>query len=85
MDSGVVSAGRDPDGLRRRLALIGTNRGIASTDTASVLATVEVFVELAFIVIENDQGALVVWLLNHPGEVAFFTDALKLAPKDFNH
>jgi hypothetical protein len=27
----------------------------------------------------------VVWLLNHPGEVAFFTDALKLAPKDFNH
>jgi hypothetical protein len=27
----------------------------------------------------------VVWLLNHPGEVAFFTDALKLALKDFNH
>jgi hypothetical protein len=45
----------------------------------------EVLVELAFIVIENEESALMVGLFNHPGEVAFFSRTVKLAFYDCDH
>jgi hypothetical protein len=68
-----------------RLALIGTNGGIAATVATAMRITLEVLIELALIVIEKKQGALMVGLFNHPGEVAFFPGTVKLALYDCDH
>jgi hypothetical protein len=44
-----------------------------------------VLIELALIVIENKESALMVGLFNHPGEVAFFPGTVKLTLYDCDH
>ncbi|MEY4633404.1 MAG: hypothetical protein RLZ18_776, partial [Actinomycetota bacterium] len=65
--------------------LIRANSGVPSASTARVLATLEVSVKLTFVVIENEESAGVVRLLNHPGEVALFVCPVELALNYFDH
>lgn len=48
-------------------------------------ATLEMCVELAFVIIKDEEGLGVMWLFNHPREVAFAAGTSKCALDDIDH
>lgn len=72
-------------GARLVAALPGTNRGVASPRTATVFRSIEVGVELFFVVVEDEEGLLILGLKDHPREVAFSARALETAFQHRDH
>ena len=85
MRSLVIGAGGNTNCLRLGFALVWPNSSIAAARRTTMLSTLEMGIELAFVVIEDEESSCMMRLSDHPREVTLLTTFRECAFDDIDH